>query len=160
MPTPKLQTSRALNIFRSDDALIPNPTPMTSGAATSTITNALEDTTKDFIALGINIGDVVYNISSLTCATIVSITSATELELNVDIMTSGQDYIIYQNSPLSGDPNAGCVLYVGTGGDLAVTTAGGDYAFFAGVPTGAFVPVNVIKVWSADTTANNIVALW
>jgi hypothetical protein len=133
---------------------------MTSGAATSTITNALEDTTKDFIALGVNSGDVIYNISSLSCATVVSVTSATELELNVDIMTSGQDYIIYQNSPFSGDPNSGCVLYVGTGGDVAVTTAGGDYAFFAGVPTGAFIPVNVIKVWESDTTANDIVALW
>lgn len=160
MPTPKLQTSRALNIFRSDDALIPNPYPMTSGSATSTISYSLEDTTKDFIALGVNVGDVVYNMGSLVCATIVAVLSSTELELNLDIMTSGQDYIIYQNSPLSGEPNAGAVLYVGVGGDVAVTTAGGDYAFFVGVPTGSFIPVNVIQVWQTDTTANSIVALW
>lgn len=163
MPTPKLQTSRALSVIPSDTVPIPNPTPMASGAATSTITNALEDTTKDFIALGINTGDVVYNISSLTCATIVSITSATELELNVDIMTSGQDYIIYQNSPLSGDPNAGCVLYVGglTAGDVEVVTAGGDTVIFALVPAGSFVPVNVVQVKASGTDAGlYIVALW
>lgn len=53
-----------------------------------------------------------------------------------------------------------CVLYVGTGGDLRVMTAGGDDVVFTGVVSGAFLPVQVIRVYSTNTTASNIVALW
>ena len=53
----------------------------------------------------------------------------------------------------------GCVLYVGTGGTLRVLTAGGDDVTFQNVPVG-FFPVQVIRVFSSTTTANNIIALW
>ena len=53
----------------------------------------------------------------------------------------------------------GCVLYVGTAGILRVLTAGGDDITFQNVPIG-FFPVQVIRVFSSTTTANNIVALW
>ena len=56
--------------------------------------------------------------------------------------------------------NNGCVLYVGTGGDLRVLTAGGDDVIFTGFPDGGFLPVNVVRVFSTNTTATNIVALW
>lgn len=164
MPTPKLQTSRALSLIPSDTVPIPNPTAMASGTATSAITDFLEDNTKDFVALGIRVGDVVYNTSSNTSALVTNDpTSAfpSELPLSADIFTLGSEsYVIYQNSPLSGDPNAGCVLYVGAGGDVEVVTAGGDTVIFVGVPTGAFVPVNVIQVKASATNADKIVALW
>lgn len=54
----------------------------------------------------------------------------------------------------------GCVLYVGTGGILRVLTAGGDDITFQNVPNGTFIPVQVVRVFSTTTTANNIVALW
>jgi hypothetical protein len=54
----------------------------------------------------------------------------------------------------------GCVLYVGTGGILRVLTAGGDDITFQNIPNGTFIPVQVIRVFSSTTTANNIVALW
>jgi len=60
----------------------------------------------------------------------------------------------------NGKGNKGCVLYVGSGGDLKVLTAGGDTVTFAGVPTGSFIPVQVLRVFSTDTTASSIVALW
>ena len=53
----------------------------------------------------------------------------------------------------------GCVLYVGTAGILRVLTAGGDDVTFQNVPVG-FFPVQVIRVFSSTTTANNIIALW
>jgi hypothetical protein len=53
----------------------------------------------------------------------------------------------------------GCVLYIGTAGILRVLTAGGDDVTFQNVPVG-FFPVQVIRVFSSTTTANNIVALW
>jgi hypothetical protein len=54
----------------------------------------------------------------------------------------------------------GCVLYVGTGGILRVLTAGGDDITFTNIPNGFLTTFQVIRVFSSDTTANNIVALW
>lgn len=165
MPTPKLQTSRALSVIPDNITPIPNPFPMVSGSASATpIVNVLEDSTKDFVALNIRVGDVVYNTTSNTCALVAADPSSltpSELSLNSDIFTLGSEtYVVYQNSPLSGEPNAGAVLYVGMGGDVHVTTAGGDDVIFVGVPTGAFIPVNVVKVWASATTADFIIALW
>ena len=63
-------------------------------------------------------------------------------------------------STQDGTGNNGCVLYVGEGGDVKVTTAGGDTVGFVGLLAGMFVPVQVLKVWNTDTTATDIVALW
>lgn len=57
-------------------------------------------------------------------------------------------------------PNNGCVIFVGVGGDLRVSTTGGDDVVFKNVPTGSFVPVQVVKVFATNTTATDIVALW
>jgi hypothetical protein len=52
------------------------------------------------------------------------------------------------------------VLYVGIGGNLKVRTAGGDDVVFFNLNDGVFLPVNVIRVFAEDTTADSIVALW
>jgi hypothetical protein len=49
---------------------------------------------------------------------------------------------------------------VGTAGNVRVLTAGNDDVTFSGVQDGSFIPVNCIKVFSTNTTANNILALW
>jgi len=59
-----------------------------------------------------------------------------------------------------GSNNKGCVLYVGGAGNLRVLTVGGDDITFAGVQAGTFLPVHVLRVFSTNTTATNIVALW
>jgi hypothetical protein len=61
---------------------------------------------------------------------------------------------------VSGGENNGCVLYVGTGGNVRVTTVGYDDVVFSNVPSGSFIPVQVLKVWATNTTALNIIALW
>lgn len=48
-------------------------------------------------------------------------------------------------------------LYVGTGGNLAVTTAYGNLVTLVGVPNGSFVWVRTSKVMSTNTTASDIV---
>lgn len=60
----------------------------------------------------------------------------------------------------SGTPNRGCVLYIGTGGDLKVLTVGGDEVTFSNIQEGTFLPVQVVRVFETDTTASNIIALW
>lgn len=63
-------------------------------------------------------------------------------------------------STQDGSGNNGCVLYVGGAGNIKVTTAGGDTVTFTGLLAGMFLPVQVLRVWSTDTTATNIIALW
>ena len=63
-------------------------------------------------------------------------------------------------STQDGTGNNGCVLYIGGDGDVKVTTAGGDTVTFTGLLAGMFIPVQVLRVWSTDTTATNIIALW
>ena len=67
-----------------------------------------------------------------------------------------------ENIPsISGPGNARpCVLYIGTGGDLKVLTEGGDELIFVNIQDGSFFPVNVTKVFSTDTSATNIIAIW
>ena len=59
-----------------------------------------------------------------------------------------------------GSGNRGCVLYVGGAGNLRVLTVGGDDVTFTGVQAGTFLPVHVLRVFSTNTTATGIVALW
>ncbi|MFY8170449.1 MAG: spike base protein, RCAP_Rcc01079 family [Candidatus Fonsibacter sp.] len=69
--------------------------------------------------------------------------------------------------PYPGDataaPNAAkwpCVLYVGTGGTLRILTAEGDDVTLLNVPSGTFIPIQVIRVFSSTTLAADIIALW
>lgn len=61
---------------------------------------------------------------------------------------------------VSGGSNNGCVLFVGTAGNLRVQTVGGDDVTFNNINTGAFLPVQVVRVYATGTTASNIIALW
>jgi hypothetical protein len=61
---------------------------------------------------------------------------------------------------VTGGTNNGCVLYVGSFGDVKVRTIGGDDVTFKNVQAGTFLPVQVIRVFSTGTTSTDIVALW
>ncbi len=63
-------------------------------------------------------------------------------------------------SSQDGRGNNGCVLYVGSSGDLKIKTAGGDVVTFTGIPAGTFLPVQVLRVYSTGTSAGSIIALW
>jgi len=56
--------------------------------------------------------------------------------------------------------NNGCVLYIGTGGDVSVKTVGNDLVIFKNVPSGTFFPVQVLQVLDSGTDAEDILALW
>ena len=61
---------------------------------------------------------------------------------------------------VSGGTNNGCVLYVGSAGNLREQTVGGDDVTFNNINTGAFIPVQIVRVYATGTTASNILALW
>jgi hypothetical protein len=153
----KLQVSRALQLIKSDDANIPFPGVIETGTNSTIVENELEDTTSDFIALNVAVGDVVYNTTTFRAATVNQVIDNTRLLLNADIFLDlGDSYVIYSQNT----KNEGCVLYIGFGGDLTVTTHAGDKVTFYGTLAGTFLPVQVLKVWETDTDADGIIALW
>ena len=54
----------------------------------------------------------------------------------------------------------GGVLYIGVGGDLKVTTISGDTLEFRNLASGSVLAVQVKKVFSTGTDADDIVALY
>lgn len=152
----KLQTATALAVTKSDNANIPFPAIVAQGVNNTVIANELEDTDVNFIALNVQVGDVVYNTTDGTAATVTQVIDATRLLLNADIFTAvAKSYIVYANNN-----KEGCVLYIGTGGNLRVLTAGGQDVTFTNLLGGTFLPVQVLKVFSTSSTAANIIALW
>ena len=164
MPNLKLQVSRALNVIPSDYTNIPMPNIITSAQVTSTSVGILIDSTRNFSSSGVNplnvqVGDIVYNTTANQAAMVTNVDSATQLTLSGAIpMNISDNYTLYSGTNITGTVEP-CVLYVGTGGDLEIITAGGDYVFLANVPSGTFLPIQVIKV-SPFGTASSIVALW
>lgn len=153
----KLQVSRALQVIKSDNASIPYPSVVETGTNSTIVVGALEDLSATFVTNNVQVGDVVYNTTTGTAATVTRILDNTRLFLNADIfLAAGDAYIIYTQNIKA----EGCVLYVGTGGNLHVLTHGGDDVVFANVVGGTFLPVQVIKVFASGTAASNIVALW
>ena len=163
MPNLKLQVSRALSVIPSQNTNIPMPSVIVTSLATATTANKLVDSTKNFSSVGVNplnvqVGDTVYNNTLSSAAMVIKVDSATQLSLNSNIMLSTNTYTLYSGTNIPGSIEP-CVLYVGTGGDLNVTTAGGDVVDFVGIASGTFLPVQVIRVNSVVTAAD-IIALW
>ena len=163
MPNLKLQVGRSLAVIPSPNTNIPMPNVIVTSTATTTTANKLVDSTKNFSSLGTNplnvqVGDIVYNTTTSTAATVTNVDSATQLSLNANIMTATNAYTLYSGTNTAGSVEP-CVLYVGVGGTLNVTTAGGDVVNLVGIASGTFLPVQVIRVNSV-VTATDIIALW
>ena len=163
MPNLKLQVGRSLAVIPSPNTNIPMPNVIVTSTATTTTANKLVDSTKNFSSLGTNplnvqVGNIVYNTTTSTAATVTNVDSATQLSLNANIMTATNAYTLYSGTNTAGSIEP-CVLYVGGGGEITVTTAGGDVVNFVGIATGTFLPVQAIKVHPISS-ATNIVALW
>lgn len=56
--------------------------------------------------------------------------------------------------------NTARALWVGTGGNIALVTAGGSAVTLTNVPGGTMLPVRTARVKATDTTATGIVAVW
>lgn len=156
--------SRALEVFLSDTSNIPTPYLITSGAATDDTVGELIDENNHFINAGVNIGDIVYLLDTDISVTIIGVTRDTLTFQEGTTVTTGDTYSIYQQSPITGSQNQGCLLYfnstVPNEGSLKVTTAGNDIVLFKGLSSGV-LPVRVKRAWR-DGRENNgvVIALW
>ena len=153
----RLQVGRALGVIPSDTINIPNVAAVATSGTSNTIfeSNKLFDTTGSFITDSVKVGDIVY--AGTQASKVTEIINDTLLAIDGTTIASGVDYTIYSQVD---NPSNGCTLYVGLAGNLTVQTVGGDVVQFTGVPTGSFIPVQVLKVMSTGTDAQNIVALW
>lgn len=160
MASDKIQVGKALQINPSDTADIPNPSynGRISGTASAVTANNLVDSTADFVADGVKVGDIVYNNTDRKAATVTTVVSGTQLTLSEDIFDTISDaYVVYLTPDIA---NQGCVFYVGVGGDVTVRTVGGDQVTFQNLNNGQFVPVEILQVLETGTTATGLVALW
>ena len=159
----KSQFSRALRVIPTDNANVPFPATISIGTNTSVSVSSLVASSALFITDNVNTGDIVYNTTDGTAATVLVVVNETTLLLNADIfLATGKSFTVYQASSQTTIGNQGCYLYVGVSGNVAVTTIGNDEITFVGVPTGTILPVQVLKVKSSasGTTATFINALW
>jgi hypothetical protein len=162
----KLQVSRAIDVIPSNTIDIPNPSLVASGAASADAPvgnlNRLTNSSGNFQTKGVGVGNVVYVLyasGAKQITTVASVDSETQLTLSDDVsFLSGDSYKIFHAGQ-----NNGCILYIGsvTGGSvLRVLTAGGDDIILKGVVAGSYTPVQVLRVFSSDTSVSDIVALW
>jgi hypothetical protein len=158
------QYTRALKVIPSDDANIPCPNVVISGTNGSVFLDSLIVLPPiDFIAANVAVGDIVYNITDQKAATVVEVVSENVLVLNSDAFTSlDAEFIIYNASPQTSNGNPGCYLYIGSDGNVTVTTIGQDIVTFDDLKGGTVLPVQVVKVHSSEegTTVTSIIALW
>lgn len=157
MAQTKVQADRWIAVIPSDTINIPNPTDQyKSSTATATTSNKLVDSAGDFVNLKVKIGDIIYNITDSTIATVTAVDSATTLSVSADIFANTEAYKIFR-PPLNGSaPN----LQIGTGGSVPCVSVTDDVETFTFV-NGQFVPMHVKRVNSTGLVdATNIKAIW
>ena len=179
MSYPKItvNTGKSFEILASDTIPIPSPysVPLT-GTTTAATTDKLVDVGADFS--NVVVGDIVYNTTDNTLATVTQVETSTILLLSADIFTSTEDYIVFQAGPIFEkriESSSGCLLYVGcniTKGsmafadsyvDVSVETTGGSIVLFKNFRVGDYLPVQVVKLRATGTDAtvkNECLAIW
>jgi len=56
--------------------------------------------------------------------------------------------------------NTPATLFVGVGGNIEVITLGGSTLLLKNIPSGSFMPIQVTRVRSTNTSASDIVAIF
>ena len=142
----------------------------------------LIDTSKDFVALGVQGGDVVYNNTANTQAQVVLVNGSV-LILDVDIFgtptTFDDAYTIFlaggKGSPTVMQSAECCLLYVGSNTanasmedatqyvDVRVLTCGDNEVIFKNFKVGEYLPIQIKQLFSTGTSVSarsSCLAIW
>jgi len=156
MSTFTLVYTRVAEVYPSNDVNIPFPNAVKAGSTSDVGAYLLIDDTVDFVAIGIKVGDTVFNASTQLYALVTAV-ATNELTLSLDIFLTTDDYVIYQGV------NNGCYIYIPTsdpGEILQVETIGGDNVYIFDPPAGVF-PLQVKKVLTSTTyIGGRLLAMW
>jgi hypothetical protein len=163
MQANKTQYGRALAIIPSDTVPIPNiATEVVRATTTDVVANRLVCDTVNFFDLNVNQMSILYNLTQLTSAFVVSVRDESTLNISANIMASGDEFVIYNEADI-----AGCALYIPVKeapGTVTVKTVGGDVVTFYRLSAGdTILPVNVSMVFDSVSglqSGEQILGLW
>lgn len=164
MATSQIRTSYVQMINACINAPIPTPNKLYNGINTAaTGGNVLTTASALFLTNGINVGDVVINVTDFKAAEITAINSNTQLTLsNSNIWVSANAvYNIYKQSNTGGIPNQGAMLYNGSSTaytGTAYTMDGFLFTFY--LNSGSIMPIQVSQLVSWAGPASSIYAVW
>ena len=151
------QAISAIPVIPSNTINIPAPGIKSSGTGTAgTGIPNMTAAAGTFLTDGVQKGDIIYNTTTTTIAIIMEVTSETVLVLDTAIMAIGNTYEIYNGNQ---DNSTGLLLYVGTTGDISVTTTQDNTVTLVNIGNASFIPLSVRRVNTLGTTASNIIAL-
>jgi hypothetical protein len=78
---------------------------------------------------------------------------------NAQVVTPNDSQnLVLSGSSIVGIDNGAC-LFIGTGGNVTITTIGGQTVTLTNLADGVFIPIQVKKVFATGTTASDILAL-
>jgi hypothetical protein len=151
------QAISAIPVIPSNTINIPAPGIKSSGTGTAgTGIPNMTAAAGTFLTDGVQKGDIIYNTTATTIAIVMEVTSETVLVLDTAIMAIGNTYEIYNGNQ---DNSTGLLLYVGTTGDISVTTTQDNTVTLVNIGNASFIPLSVRRVNTLGTTASNIIAL-
>ena len=79
---------------------------------------------------------------------------------NAQVVTPNDSQnLVLSGSSIVGIDNGAC-LFIGTGGNITITTIGGQTVTLTNLADGVFIPIQVKKVFATGTTASDILALY
>jgi hypothetical protein len=79
---------------------------------------------------------------------------------NAQVVTPNDSQnLVLSGSSIVGIDNGAC-LFIGTGGNVTITTIGGQTVTLTNLADGVFIPIQVKKVFATGTTASGILALY
>lgn len=145
-------------------SLLPTPNIVVSGSTTGAGVSQVVDSTKDFTARGVKVGDLVMNLSNGQI-TLISAVGTTTLNVADSYFNAGNiAYAVYSQSDIATvTPYVGAVLYNCLGaatGNITVTTLDG-YSLNVVIPAGGICPIQVSAVTAvAGVTWGQLIALW
>jgi hypothetical protein len=152
----ELTFSRALKISPNDQSNIPFPNVILSDFVSGTTGTAIYDSSKNFIELGVQVGDTIMQSDSGEYAQITIVQEQYLYFNNYIFGGTGEPYKIFQGT------NQGCYIIPSNDGNklnLEIVTAAGDLAYFEQVTPGVLFPVKLLRV-TPNSGVTNIIALW
>ena len=163
------QPTQALNVVASDTINIPEPDAYITGTSSSGTGTTITDASANFLGVTSNagvsnkvaIGDVVYVIdgAAITIVRVTAITNNTNIVVSASV-PGIKPYQIYRSNGDFKNVSEGFSLFVGGAGNIAVVPAGSDQVVkLENIPDSSFIPLQVKRVNSTDTTATKIIAL-
>jgi len=163
------QPTQALNEVVSDTINIPEPDAYITGTSSSGTGTTITDGSANFLGITSNagisnkvaVGDVVYVIdgATITIVRVTAVTNNTNIVVSASV-TGTKPYQIYRSNGDFKNVSEGFSLFVGGAGNIAVVPACSDQVVkLENIPDSSFIPLQVKRVNSTDTTATKIIAL-